>query len=417
MKVKKGKKTSNIIAVILLIISLLMISSGFCYMFIDYNFHFNIIGDNPVEVGVNKKYLESGAIAMFFCKKIDNIKIKNNIDSTKIGNYQVYYTTSLFFITKKLIRKVIVKDLDKPTIKLLGEKTIYLNIGEDYIEPGYEASDDIDGDLTSKVVVENNLDNTKTGKYIVKYIVKDSSKNETIIEREVEVVDRQTILQSPLNSFNLDNILSDVILKYDPSKEYDFFNDTIFLGDSNVVFLYQRGNYISKEQAWGKLNLNIAQINSSTFTTFSNGDVSTLDNAVSTYKPKYLIASIGINTVLYMNRDDFIRETEDFISHMRQTYPNTQIIFTSVLPVYTGTLDASLQYSINRYNYYLLEICHKNKVNFINFSDRVKDSSGLANHDNFECASPEDCGFHLNANGRAYYIDYIKHLDLGRKLT
>ena len=266
-------------------------------------------------------------------------------------------------------------------------------------------------------MVENNLDNTKTGKYIVRYIVKDSSKNETIIEREVEVVDRQTILQSPLNSFNLDNILSDVILKYDPSKEYDFFNDTIFLGDSNVVFLYQRGNYISKEQAWGKLNLNIAQINSSTFTTFSNGDVSTLDNAVSTYKPKYLIASIGINTVLYMNRDDFIRETEDFISHMRQTYPNTQIIFTSVLPVYTGTLDASLQYSINRYNYYLLEICHKNKVNFINFSDRVKDSSGLANHDNFECASPEDCGFHLNANGRAYYIDYIKHLDLGRKLT
>ena len=268
MKVKKGKKTSNIIAVILLIISLLMISSGFCYMFIDYNFHFNIIGDNPVEVGVNKKYLESGAIAMFFGKKIDNIKIKNNIDSTKIGNYQVYYTTSLFFITKKLIRKVIVKDLDKPTIKLLGEKTIYLNIGEDYIEPGYEASDDIDGDLTSKVVVENNLDNTKTGKYIVRYIVKDSSKNETIIEREVEVVDRQTILQSPL--------------------------------------LYQRGNYISKEQAWGKLNLNIAQINSSTFTTFSNGDVSTLDNAVSTYKPKYLIASIGINTVLYMNRDDLI---------------------------------------------------------------------------------------------------------------
>lgn len=413
---EKEKKPLKTILIILIIISILMILSGCFYVFLDKNFHFSIIGDKTVEVDVNKKYLESGAIATFFDKKINNIKIKDNIDNTKLGVYKVNYTSQFLFITKRLQRKVIVRDLEKPTIELKGEKNVYLSIGETYKEAGYTAKDNVDGDITSKVVVNNNVDINKVGKYVIKYTIVDSSKNTTSIERNVEVVDKATVLNLPLASFKLDDVYSDVILKSEPNKEYNYFNDTIFLGDSNVAFLYQHGRYISSKQAWGMYNLNIVQINSSTFTTFIDGNSTNLSTALSIYKPKYLIVSVGINTILNMNRENLIKETQNLIDNMNKNYPNTKLIFSGVFPIYAGTLNGNHQYTINQYNYYVLEACHKNRIGFINFSDRIKDQSGFASHEYFECTNEANCGFHLNEKGKAYYINYIKHIDLGRNL-
>ena len=415
-KDKQKNKSNNkikIISIVLIVISLLFIISGGLYIFLDQNFSFVLIGEEEVELGVNKKYLESGAVSKFFGKKIDNIKITNNIDNTKVGEYKVNYSSKVLFITKRLQRIVIVKDLEKPHIELNGEKDVYLNLGEEYQEAGYTASDNVDGDITDKVKVDSNLDINAVGTYVIKYSVVDSANNETVVERNVEVADRQTILQAPLNSFNLDNVYTDVLLKYDQSKEYDYFKDTVFLGDSNVAFLYQHGRYLSGAQTWGMYNLNIVQINTSTFTTFVDGRSMTLNEALSTYQPKYLIASVGINTILHMNKDQLVQETQALIDNVKNNYPNTKLVFSAVFPVYSGTINGNHQYRINQYNYYVLETCHKNKIGFINFADRLKDESGYANHDYYECKDEANCGFHLNEKGKAYYIDYIKHIDLG----
>ena len=140
MKKNKQKDKSNnkfkIISIVLIVISLFFIISGGLYIFLDKNFSFVLIGEEEVELGVNKKYLESGAVSKFFGKKIDNIKITNNIDNTKVGEYKVNYSSKVLFITKRLQRKVIVKDLEKPHIELNGEKDVYLNLGEEYQEAG-----------------------------------------------------------------------------------------------------------------------------------------------------------------------------------------------------------------------------------------------------------------------------------------
>ena len=163
-------------------------------------------------------------------------------------------------------------------------------------------------------------------------------------------------------------------------------------------------------------NLNIVQINSSTFTTFIDGNSTNLNTALSIYKPKYLIVSVGINTILNMSRENLIRETQSLIDNINKNYPNTHLIFSAVFPLYSGTLNGNHQYTINQYNYYVLETCHRNRIGFINFSDRIKDQSGFANREYFECTDEKNCGFHLNEKGKAYYIDYIKHIDLGRNL-
>ena len=169
-------------------------------------------------------------------------------------------------------------------------------------------------------------------------------------------------------------------------------------------------------QTWGKNNLNIAEINSSYFKTIVDNKNVKLNEALNNYHPKYLVVSIGINTPLYMAKDNYISEIKKFINYMKTSYSDTTIIFTSTLPVNTGTLDISLQKKINEYNYYLLELCHEYKTNYINFSDVVRNDLGYADTDYFECDSETNCGFHLNSKGKQKYIDYIKHLDFGRKI-
>jgi hypothetical protein len=72
---------------------------------------------------------------------------------------------------------IFVRDLTKPVITLSGDETVFLLQGQPYQELGYSAEDDVDGDLTSEVVVSGTVDSLVLGEYTLLYNVKDSSNN------------------------------------------------------------------------------------------------------------------------------------------------------------------------------------------------------------------------------------------------
>ncbi|MBK1876116.1 immunoglobulin-like domain-containing protein [Pelagicoccus mobilis] len=83
-------------------------------------------------------------------------------------------------------------DLTPPAIKLVGGK-LYVRLGESYVEPGYTAADNVDGDLTSSVGTSwsgGAFDSNTIGLYLRAYNVTDAAGNAaaTVI-REVEVYD------------------------------------------------------------------------------------------------------------------------------------------------------------------------------------------------------------------------------------
>lgn len=86
-------------------------------------------------------------------------------------------------------RTIIYKDVVSPTITLAGDKELLWTIGKDFSDPGFTASDDVDGDLTSAVITEGKVDGHKKGNYILTYQVKDSSDNICEIQRTVKVGD------------------------------------------------------------------------------------------------------------------------------------------------------------------------------------------------------------------------------------
>jgi hypothetical protein len=70
-------------------------------------------------------------------------------------------------------------DITPPEIILTGNSEINLSVGDPFIEPGYTAIDDVDGDITDNVVVGGDTVDTDTaGTYIITYNVSDAAGNE-----------------------------------------------------------------------------------------------------------------------------------------------------------------------------------------------------------------------------------------------
>ena len=79
-------------------------------------------------------------------------------------------------------------DTTAPVITLTGDETVELFFGDTYTDAGASASDDVDGDLTSSIVVAGVVDVLTVGTYTVTYNVSDAAGNAaTEVTRTVNV--------------------------------------------------------------------------------------------------------------------------------------------------------------------------------------------------------------------------------------
>ncbi|MBR5662378.1 MAG: DUF5011 domain-containing protein [Bacilli bacterium] len=146
-------------------------------------------GDKNIELELNQEYEEFGATAKFRDKDITkSIKISGEVDNKKVGSYKISYTASTKNKSKKVERTITVVDKTAPVIKLKGNNPLSMYQNEEYKEPGFTATDNYDGDITSSVTSTNNIDKTKLGTYEVVYKVEDSSGNTAEEKRTVKVV-------------------------------------------------------------------------------------------------------------------------------------------------------------------------------------------------------------------------------------
>lgn len=80
-------------------------------------------------------------------------------------------------------------DTDAPTITITGNNPHTHEVKSTYTDAGATASDTVDGNLTTSIVVTNNVNDQVSGSYTVVYDVSDSAGNATQATRTVNVVD------------------------------------------------------------------------------------------------------------------------------------------------------------------------------------------------------------------------------------
>lgn len=84
-------------------------------------------------------------------------------------------------------KKIIYGDITKPVVTLNGNAEEDICVNEPYQDPGATATDNCDGDLSSKVEVTGAVENTIEGEYNLDYKVKDKAGNEGTASRKVRV--------------------------------------------------------------------------------------------------------------------------------------------------------------------------------------------------------------------------------------
>ena len=159
---------------------LLIVLYVFLHMFVP---KITLNGSNTIEISYSDTYQELGANAKFLGKDFTKkIKITENVDTSKIGTYQVIYSLKegIFHIQKERTVKVV--DQKSPTIELDGEGEYNVCPNEKFKEIGFTATDEYDGNLTEKVKVKE----TNEG---ILYTVEDSSHNKYSITRKINYVD------------------------------------------------------------------------------------------------------------------------------------------------------------------------------------------------------------------------------------
>lgn len=145
-------------------------------------------GNTNVLICPNSEYQEEGY------KAIDNYDgdITEKIKITKKDNIITYFVKDSSNNEAKVTRKIIKEDKTSPSINLKGNKAITLYLGNTWKDPGYTANDNCDNDITNKVAISGSVNTNKLGTYKITYTVKDSSQNQTTVQRTVKVISKPT---------------------------------------------------------------------------------------------------------------------------------------------------------------------------------------------------------------------------------
>ena len=103
-----------------------------------------------------------------------------------------YDIDALTYLYKTVIQgrvKLFPEDSTPPIISLLGQKAVSLLVNETYVEEGATAVDDTDGDISSRIIIEGNVDSTRPGEHQILYNASDYSNNKSYEIRTINVRD------------------------------------------------------------------------------------------------------------------------------------------------------------------------------------------------------------------------------------
>ena len=251
----------------------------------DKKVYFSLKGSSIVTVNIGDEYEDEGFSALYctkyfklFCKNINNKVVISKNNKKDFSKEYINYVLAYKNTSKILVREINYKDLESPKIELKTTDSL-LCPGEEYVEEGYRAYDNIDGDLTDNVVIKKS-DNK------IYYSVSDSSGNKKVVYRTIKYNDTtppNIELKGKRKSYSFIN------MKYDDPGVYAYDNcdgniTKKIVVDSNVD-ITKKGDY--------KINYSIQD---------TMGNISTITREVIIYDDTSKIEKNG--KTVYLTFDD-----------------------------------------------------------------------------------------------------------------
>ena len=183
-----------------------------------------------------------------------------------------------------------------------------------------------------------------------------------------------------------------------------YLNDTLFLGDSNTVRLYNNG-LITLQQFCAKEGIGIQTALSEPLVTFRGTDQRyTMAQAVAMMKPRRVVITLGTNDN-GMEVETFIGYYTQLVQEIQASYPYTDIIVNTVPPVPQdhSNYPSTSQEKIDDFNMALLTMCENLGVKFLNSAEALKDPATGFGLDDYYIGGD----IHLKSSGLKAMLNYL----------
>ena len=193
---------------------------------------------------------------------------------------------------------------------------------------------------------------------------------------------------------------------------HEYLDKFVFLGDSTTygIGYYYRQGYTAlcpPSQVWTPSSgtLTLSYYNIATIVYPPTGEEISIQEAVTRAKPEYMMITLGVNGISFMDEEWFIRDYTALVQMIREASPDTKIILNSIYPV-----AASYKYQKDINN---------TKIRAANgWIERIAEATGTRFLYTFEClvgsdgwlpeSSQNGDGLHLNGETFTTVMQYIR---------
>ena len=186
-------------------------------------------------------------------------------------------------------------------------------------------------------------------------------------------------------------------------KNFSYFNDCVFIGDSLTVGLSSYG-IIPEKNVLANTGLNIDKINDAKIKT-ETGEIALLDE-LKAVNPKNVYIMLGSNGIAWLSNEHMTEKYGEFIDKIKAQHPDLTIYILSIPPVSVNkeTLtEGSIQNTaIDSYNSELLKLADAKKVNFVDINTALKGNDGKLPVD-----SAGKDGMHFKKDTYTIMLNYI----------
>lgn len=180
------------------------------------------------------------------------------------------------------------------------------------------------------------------------------------------------------DSGNISDIVEEdpVILAYNADTKDGYMNNCIFLGDSRTVAAVNYG-FLQDDNVLAQVGIAHTSFAKNTFTN-NSGKQYTMDSFLASHPAPVIYLSLGVNGMNGISEDKYKSTYEELVDDIMSKSPESNLVIMSIWPVDdNGRYKNSVQNSwIEKYNSFLLELCEKKGIHYLNVNEILTDDEG-----------------------------------------
>lgn len=151
---------------------------------------YTLNGENNLHLEIGEEFTDPGVSILGEDIAGAYYTVDGTVDSSTVGEYTITYTIFNQFddVVGTIVRIVDVSDKVAPIINLTGGSTVHVQVGEDFVDPGFTVDENYS--ISDMVSVIGEVDTRMIGVYYLYYSVEDDAGNSSgIITRTIYVDD------------------------------------------------------------------------------------------------------------------------------------------------------------------------------------------------------------------------------------